>query len=379
MAAIIRPLAFARKHCRIWSPLAARFAMCENLPLEGNTMSSAQPSVPANLQPTPERIFEITNAYQQSAALKAAIELDLFTAIAEGNKDAAAIARRCNAAERGIRILCDYLAVVGLLTKQNGQYGLAPDTAVFLNRKSPAYMGTVHKFLLDPAAMVNFLELTSIVKNGTIADAEGSTKPENPIWVEFARSMAPMMAMPAEMIAKTLNASEGKKWKVLDIAACHGLFGVALARHNANAEIVALDWPAVLEVAKENAAAAGVANRYRTLPGSAFDVDFGTGYDVILLTNFLHHFDEPTNEKLLRKVHAALAPSGRAVALEFVPNEDRVSPPMSAKFSMIMLAMTPAGDAYTHAQYQKMFTNAGFRSCALHTPPGAEQLIVAEK
>jgi 2-polyprenyl-3-methyl-5-hydroxy-6-metoxy-1,4-benzoquinol methylase len=240
-------------------------------------------------------------------------------------------------------------------------------------------MGSVHKFLLDPTAMVNFLDLTSIVKNGTIADAESSTKPENPIWVEFARSMAPMMAMPAEMIATTLNASEGKKWKVLDIAAGHGLFGVALARHNPNAEIVALDWPAVLEVAKENAAAAGVANRYRTLPGSAFDVDFGTGFDVILLTNFLHHFDVPTNEKLLRKVYAALAPGGRAAALEFVPNEDRISPPMSAKFSMIMLAMTPAGDAYTYAQYQKMFSNAGFKSCVLHTPPGAEQLIVAEK
>jgi ubiquinone/menaquinone biosynthesis C-methylase UbiE len=343
-------------------------------------MSSAHPSVTqSSSQPTPERIFEVTNAYQQSAALKTAVELDVFSAIAEGNKDSAAIARRCNANERGVRILCDFLSVVGLITKQNGQYGLAPDAAVFLNRKSPAYMGTVHKFLLDPTTMVNFLDLTSIVKKGTIGDAEGSTKPENPIWVEFARSMAPMMAMPAEMIAKTLNAAEGKKWKVLDIAAGHGLFGITLARHNPKAEIVALDWPAVLEVAKENAAAAGVANRYRTLPGSAFDVDYGTGYDIILLTNFLHHFDIPTNEKLLRKVHAALAPGGRAVTLEFVPNEDRISPPMSAKFSIIMLTMTPAGDAFTYAQYQKMFSNVGFKSCELHTPPGAEQLIVAEK
>jgi 2-polyprenyl-3-methyl-5-hydroxy-6-metoxy-1,4-benzoquinol methylase len=329
-------------------------------------------------QATPERIFEVTNAFQQSAALKTAIELDVFTAIAEGNKDSAAIARRCNASNRGIRILCDFLAVGGLLTKQNGQYGLAPDAAVFLNRKSPAYMGSVQKFLLDPAAMVNFLDLTTIVKNGTVPDGEGSTKADNPIWVEFARSMAPMMAMPAEIIAKTIGAAEGKKWKVLDIAAGHGLFGIALARHNPNAEIVALDWPAVLEVAKENAAAAGVMNRYRTLPGSAFDVDYGTGYDIILLTNFLHHFDVPTNEKLLRKVHAALAPGGRAVALEFVPNEDRISPPMSAKFSMVMLAMTVSGDAYTYSEYQKMFGNAGFKSCVLHAPPAGEQLIVAE-
>lgn len=340
-------------------------------------MSSSQPA--SSLQPTPERIFDITNAFQQSAALKAAIELDVFTAIAEGNVDSAGIARRCNSSERGIRILCDYLAVVGLITKQNGQYGLAPDAAAFLNRKSPAYMGSVHKFLLDPPSIENYLHFTSIVRNGTIAENQGSTTPENPRWVEFARSMAPMMAIPAEVIAKTIGAAERKKCKVLDIAAGHGLFGIALARHNPDAEIVALDWPAVLEVAKENAAAAGLANRFRTLPGSAFDVDFGTSYDVILLTNFLHHFDVPTNEKLLRKVHAALAPGGRAVTLEFVPNEDRISPPMSAKFSIIMLATTSGGDAYTYSQYQKMFANAGFKSCVLHAPPMGEQLLVAEK
>ena len=78
-------------------------------------------------------------------------------------------------------------------------------------------------------------------------------------------------------------------------------------KHNANAKVTGVDWANVLEVAKENAAKAGVADRYSTIPGSAFDVDFGTGYDIVLIPNFLHHFDPATNEKLLRKVHAALA------------------------------------------------------------------------
>src|SRR5204863_9150698 len=121
-----------------------------------------------------------------------------------------------------------------------------------------------------------------------------------------------------------------------------------------NAEIVAQDWPNVLEVAQENARAAGVSDRYRTLPGSAFDVEFGSGYDLILLTNFLHHFDVPTCERLLRKVHAALGEGGRAVTLEFVPNEDRVTPPDQAAFSLNMLALTPGGDAYTFAALDSM-------------------------
>lgn len=87
-----------------------------------------------------------------------------------------------------------------------------------------------------------------------------------------------------------LNASASAKWKVLDIAAGHGMYGVTIAKHNPNAEIFAVDWPRVLDVAKENAQAAGVAARYHTLPGNAFEVEFGKDYDLALLTGFLHHF-----------------------------------------------------------------------------------------
>ena len=124
----------------------------------------------------------------------------------------------------------------------------------------------------------------------------------------------------------------------------------------------------------------GVADRYNTIEGSAFDVDFGSGYDLVLLTNFLHHFDPPTCETLLRKVHAALADGGRAVTLEFVPNEDRVTPPDAAGFSMMMLTSTPSGDAYTFAELEQMFANAGFsRSMMYPLPPTIQQVVISEK
>ena len=103
----------------------------------------------------------------------------------------------------------------------------------------------------------------------------------------------------------------------------------------------------MLEVAKENAREAEVSDRFTPRPGSAFDVDWGTGHAVVLLTNFLHHFDPKECETLLRRTRAALAPGGRAVVVEFVPDESRVSPPEAAVFSLTMLASTPAGDAYT--------------------------------
>ena len=332
-------------------------------------------------QPSPELFFQTVNAYQQTAAIKAAVELDLFTAVGEGARTARELAARCRASERGVRILCDYLVVIGFLTKEGGGYGLTPDSSVFLDRRSPAYMGGTLEFLLSPMLTGGFEDLASAVrKGGTVASEGGTVAPENPVWVKFARAMSPMMAMPAQAIAGIVNGAGGRKLKVLDIAAGHGLFGITIARQNPEAEVVALDWPNVLEVAKENARAAGVAGRYGTLEGSAFDVDFGAGYDVVLLTNFLHHFDPPTCEGLLRKVHAALAEGGRAFTLEFVPNEDRVSPPVAAAFSMMMLGGTPAGDAYTFAEFERMFRNAGFsRSELRQLPATPEQLIISTK
>jgi 2-polyprenyl-3-methyl-5-hydroxy-6-metoxy-1,4-benzoquinol methylase len=167
---------------------------------------------------------------------------------------------------------------------------------------------------------------------------------------------------------------------VLDIAAGHGMYGITIAKQNPQAEVVAVDWPAVLEVAKENAQAAGVTSRYKTRTGSAFDTDLGEGYDFVLLTNIFHHFDKPTCEKLMRRVHAALKSGGKAVTLDFVPNEDRVSPTTAAAFSLVMLASTDAGDTYTFAEYEKMFRNAGFAQSALHPIPEMPQrVIVSEK
>ena len=338
------------------------------------------PGVQAGAPPSPQLFFETVTAFHKTEALKAAIQLEIFTAIGEGNQTAAAVARRCQAAERGIRILCDALVIMSFLKKDASSYSLTQDSAVFLDRKSPAYVGDAIQFLVAPQAMEGFHGLAAAVrKGGTVVDHD-STEPEHPMWVDFARGMAPMMKMPAEMIAKLLKADEGQKWKVLGLAVGHGLFEITLARHNPNAEIWGVDWPNVLGVALENAAAAGVSARYHTIPGSAFDVEYGQDYDLVMITNFLHHFDVPTCEKLLAKVRAALKPGGRAVILEFVPNEDRVSPPVPAQFSLTMLAATPAGDAYTFSEHQRMLRNAGYSSVENHPlPPTFFNVVIGTK
>jgi 2-polyprenyl-3-methyl-5-hydroxy-6-metoxy-1,4-benzoquinol methylase len=329
----------------------------------------------------PEMIFDTLNAYQRTSALKGAIELDVFTGIGEGANTAEALAKRSRADARAMRILCDYLVILGFLTKAENRYSLTADSAAFLDRRSPACMASAVGFLANQDLIDKYKDIAAVVRKGGALDEDKHTgDPNNSIWVEFARSMAPMQGMVAEGVARLLDADSAQKWKVLDIAAGHGMYGITLATHNPKAEIYAVDWPPVLEVAKEHARAAGVEAQYHTLPGSAFEVDFGSGYDLILLTGFLHHFDPPTIETLLRKVHRALAPRGRVVTVEFVPNEDRVTPPLVAAFAMVMLGVTRSGDAYPFSEYERMFRIAGFFSNELrHLPMGPQSVIVSGK
>src|ERR1051326_2902328 len=109
---------------------------------------------------SPFHLFQAINGFHLTEAIRSAIELDVFTAIGAGHRTAAAIARECKVAERGARILCDFLVVNQFLTKSGNEYALTDDSATFLDRKSPAYMGSCIGFLLNDVLRKNFRDLT---------------------------------------------------------------------------------------------------------------------------------------------------------------------------------------------------------------------------
>lgn len=338
---------------------------------------SVMASQSSSVQPNPGIIFEELTAYQRSMALKGAIDLDLFTIIDNGAKTVPEIAAKAQADPRGIRILCDHLTVHGHLNKRGGEYSLTPTSKQFLSKNSRAYMGTMSGFLLHDMHTSAWKDVAAAVRKG--GAVQHNLIADDSIWVEFARAMAPMAYMTSEELAKVLQA-EAPSRSVLDVAASHGLFGLAIARMNPDARVTALDSANVLEVARETAARFGMANRHKLLAGSIFDADLGTGYDLALVTNLLHAFDRSDNVKLLKRLHGALEPGGRIGIVEMVPNEDRVSPPTDATFALTMLVNTPGGDAYTFAELRQMLEEAGFRDARLqplgHLP---QRAVIARK
>ncbi len=328
---------------------------------------------------SPALLVDTMFAFRKTAAIKAAIEFDLFTKFGGKERTAKALASELNCAERGVRILCDFLVVSGFLTKSGENYALTPSSQAFLDRRSPAYMGAAIDFLASPQMMSLLLDdPAAYVRNGGSVGL-ANVAPDNPVWVKFARAMGAFTGASAKSVASDVATWSKPPSKVLDVAAGPGAFGIEIAKVAPSASVVAIDWKPVLAVTEENATNAGVAGRFSFRPGSAFEVDWGSGYDLILLPNFLHHFDADGCVMLLKKARASLAAGGRVAIVEFVPNEDRVSPEFPAAFAMVMLATTPKGDAYTERELADMARSAGFQEfVSRRLPPSPASLIFLE-
>jgi SAM-dependent methyltransferase len=343
-------------------------------------------TLPHGTTPDPGRIIAMMTAFEQTAALSAALGLGLFSAIARGDQTVEALSAACVAAPRGVRILSDALVVYGLLTKADGLYGLTPESATFLDEARPTYIGAAARFLASAEKIALYFDDAPgwARRGGPLGQA--NTTPDSAVWVDFARGMANFMRPVAESLADRLAPLGPADLRVLDVAAGHGLFGVELARRREDAHITALDWAAVLEVASQTARAAGLGDRFTTLAGSAFEAELGGPYDLILIPNFLHHFDSATCIAFLTRVAASLCepqgdrPGGAAAIVEYTPDASRITPPVPALFALTMLTATPSGDAYTADELAAMCRLASLDEVAIaplaHTP---QTLLLARR
>lgn len=306
--------------------------------------------------------------------MNTAIQLELFTRIAHGTDTASKIAAELGVPVRGIRILCEYLASIGLLEKEDEQLRLTTDVALFLDKKSSLYLGKAADILYSPQLMQSYARLTESLRAGK----SGPDNAVRPAWFDLARGLSdPAAAVKAFVEVVTFPA--GRPLKILNIGAGCGTFGIALGVRYPDAVIVALDYPESLRKAQEYAETAKLGTRYQNIPGDPLLVPLGLEYDAVIIAGGLHQYDSSQITSLLMRTRYALKKSGQLLILEFLTEDGSRSAGDFAGFRLNMLAATPRGDAYSLAEVKGMLESSGFRSIEAQPLAAACATLVTAK
>ena len=313
-------------------------------------------------------------AYAPPLILGAAIEHRIFDLLADGAKTAAEVSRENGASLRGVRAIMNALVGFELLEKDDeGRYSLTPESAAFLVRKNPGYLGGIlrHGDQLIP----RWLHLSEIVKTGKPAMAVNQEGDGSAFFVDFVEDLFPV-GYPS---AKALAAAFPQARKVLDVAAGSGVWSIPLAQNSKEVRVTALDWPGVLPATRRVTERMGVAGQYEFLAGDLNSADLGNGYDLATLGQILHSEGETHSRALLGRVFQALAPGGTIAIAEFIANEERTGPPLAMLFAVNMLVNTEDGDTFTVTEISQWLREAGFVDPRTMEVPAPSPLILASK
>ena len=328
--------------------------------------------------PSPERVLRTMWDYAPPLMLAAAVRLGIFDLLAAKPQTLGELADACGASHRGLRALLDGLTGLGFLAKEaTERYRLTPESGAFLVSGQPGYLGGMfaHAHQLVPA----WLRLEETVRSGKPLDALNQEEGAE-FFKQLVVSLYSMNLPAAQELGKILGVAETKKpIRVLDLAAGSGVWGIGVAQNAPLATVTAVDWPQVLEITRQFAGRAGMADRFSYIGGDLDSVDFGGGYDIAILGHILHSEGERRSRALLRKTFQALAPAGTAVIAEFLVNRDRSGPPMGVIFALNMLLRTEEGDTFSFEQIASWLVEAGFSEPRRIDPGGPASLILASK
>ncbi|HEX7388967.1 MAG TPA: methyltransferase [Acidiphilium sp.] len=307
----------------------------------------------------PQELMRISMGMMAPRLLAAAVQLDLFSRIAEGRETAGDLALAASASERGVRMLADALCALGLLGKADGRYRLTPASKAYLVKSSPDYVGAIME---SDHLWTAWGRLPEVVRTGRVAEAVEKQDVAEAFFPVLIRSLHVLNREPARRLAAALGAgARHSGLRVLDVAAGSGVWGIAIAEADAAARVTAQDFPGVLASTREFAERHGVAGRFEYMPGDLKDAAFGSGrFDVAILGNIVHSEGEASSRRLFGRLHEALAPGGRIAIVDMLPAEDRTGPPPAVLFALNMLVNTEHGDTFTLSQYRAWLNEAGF-------------------
>lgn len=319
--------------------------------------------------PNRDVLDDISFSLYKAAVLKTAIELEIFTRIAEGHRTVPALSRIGGMTERGARILLDALCFIGMLSKQHTEYKLSPTAEAFLVKGKPSYFGdaTLGDFAWDARG-----QLSKIVRTGKAIMPAAFSDAVEPMWAGAAASSLVDWQKQSENAGALwdklgITADNAKGLRVLDVACGAGVLSFTLAKRHPSVRITAMDRAMVLPFTKQIAEAMSVTAQATLIVSDALNLDVKAGaFDLVLFGNITSYLSPEQNVGMFRKAYEALAQNGRIIIYSPVADEDHKGPGEVPIAGIEMLLFSPDGDIYSFTEYRGMLEAVGFSEVTNH-------------
>lgn len=300
------------------------------------------------------RIDALARGFTMSQVLFAANDAEVFSLL-EKPRTAEEVAAERGLHPRGARMLLDGLVAMDLLAKRDGRYQNLPVASACLRPGQPGYQGHIIRHLQHVSA--RWARLAEAVRTGTAPGVE-ETRPGPEQLRAFILGMSDIARWSAQEVLEAVDLS-GRR-HLLDLGAGPATYAITFLRAHPRMRATVFDRPEVIAIAREEVARADLDDRVSFIGGDMTADAYGTGYDLVLLSNIIHAFGPSVNRAVLRRCREALEPGGLLIIKDFLVEDDRSGPPFGLMFALNMLVGTEAGDTYSRAQIEEWTREAGF-------------------
>lgn len=305
---------------------------------------------------TASDIFRISGAYWAGCAVQAGVQLDLFTALHDGPKQAADLAGELGCNVRAFGMLATALTAMGLLEREGDALSVPAEVLALLSRKSPDYVGFIvkHHAHIMPA----WTRLTRAVLTGN-STAERSTRftPEPEEREDFLMGMFNIARLQADRIAEALDL-EGRG-RLIDVGGGPGTYAIYFCKRNPKLKATIFDLPTTEPFARKTISKYNLEGQVNFVAGNFINDELPKGYDAAWLSQVLHGEIPANAAALIKNAAGCLNPGGLLCVQDFVLDDDGRGPEHAALFSLNMLVQTPGGQAYTAREIRDMLEAAG--------------------